>query len=378
MRRSVPTRLRPVAGSDPRADQGARSTIARRHAATSARVWTQSARCALPGRRLGAGSAELVEHAVVVAPAAADAHASARASPSRPAGARCSGRASAPIARIMVPPLPTRMPFCDSVSQSTEQVIVRRVPARRRRELVDERRRRRAAPPRACGSAPPRARARRSAAAPDRRRWRRPDTAPAPLGERRSSSSPDARRCRRGAAEIGTSAAKSPSSAIRSIARADARPGRAGRSCSRRSRPASRTRTRASAMNRSPAPGRLGAVEHEQDRVDVGERLVDGPLHAPRQAVARASGSPAGRAARAASRRRSATPATRRRVVCGLSETIDTWAPQSAFTSVDLPTFGRPATPTRPQRNALAHRREALRQDLVEGDRRRARRRAGT
>src|SRR5213076_1330573 len=38
----------------------------------------------------------------------------------------------------------------------------------------------------------------------------------------------------------------------------------------------------------------------------------------------------------------------RRRVVCGLSETITTLPPQSALTSVDLPTFGRPATATKP------------------------------
>ena len=38
----------------------------------------------------------------------------------------------------------------------------------------------------------------------------------------------------------------------------------------------------------------------------------------------------------------------RRRVVCGLSETIATLPPQSALTSVDLPTFGRPATETMP------------------------------
>src|SRR5919197_220799 len=38
----------------------------------------------------------------------------------------------------------------------------------------------------------------------------------------------------------------------------------------------------------------------------------------------------------------------RRRVVCGLSETIATLPPQRAFTSVDFPTFGRPATATIP------------------------------
>src|SRR5690349_2438027 len=41
-------------------------------------------------------------------------------------------------------------------------------------------------------------------------------------------------------------------------------------------------------------------------------------------------------------------PITRRRVVCGLSETIATFPPASAFTSVDFPTFGRPATATNP------------------------------
>src|SRR3954449_12281891 len=41
-------------------------------------------------------------------------------------------------------------------------------------------------------------------------------------------------------------------------------------------------------------------------------------------------------------------PWTRRRVVCGLSETIATLPPQSALTSVDFPTFGRPATAMKP------------------------------
>src|SRR5690349_23399830 len=46
-----------------------------------------------------------------------------------------------------------------------------------------------------------------------------------------------------------------------------------------------------------------------------------------------------------------AIPITRRRVVCGLSETIATFPPASALTSVDLPTFGRPATATNPLLN---------------------------
>ena len=42
------------------------------------------------------------------------------------------------------------------------------------------------------------------------------------------------------------------------------------------------------------------------------------------------------------------TPRIARRVVCGLSETIATLWPTIALTSVDLPTFGRPASATKP------------------------------
>ena len=38
-------------------------------------------------------------------------------------------------------------------------------------------------------------------------------------------------------------------------------------------------------------------------------------------------------------------------VVCGLFDTIATFCPTSAFTSVDLPTLGRPTTATIPLRN---------------------------
>src|SRR5579884_1389637 len=51
----------------------------------------------------------------------------------------------------------------------------------------------------------------------------------------------------------------------------------------------------------------------------------------------------------------------RRRVVCGLSETIATLPPQSAFTSVDLPTFGRPATATTPDLTLPSARRRTSR-----------------
>ena len=44
------------------------------------------------------------------------------------------------------------------------------------------------------------------------------------------------------------------------------------------------------------------------------------------------------------------TPRISLRVVCGLSETIATLRPTMRFTSVDLPTLGRPTTATNPER----------------------------
>ena len=48
------------------------------------------------------------------------------------------------------------------------------------------------------------------------------------------------------------------------------------------------------------------------------------------------------------------TPRTCVRVVCGRSETIETFCPTSWFNSVDLPTFGRPTIETNPDRNVTA------------------------
>jgi hypothetical protein len=45
-----------------------------------------------------------------------------------------------------------------------------------------------------------------------------------------------------------------------------------------------------------------------------------------------------------------ATPRIARRVVCGLSETIAIFAPTIALARVYLPTFGRPASATKPER----------------------------
>src|SRR5512143_52400 len=48
------------------------------------------------------------------------------------------------------------------------------------------------------------------------------------------------------------------------------------------------------------------------------------------------------------------TPSTRSRVVWGLREVMLTRSPTSAFTNVDLPTFGRPMTATMPTRRGAA------------------------
>ncbi len=47
-----------------------------------------------------------------------------------------------------------------------------------------------------------------------------------------------------------------------------------------------------------------------------------------------------------------AMPRIARRVVCGRIETIATWLPTIALTSVDLPTLGRPASPMKPERGS--------------------------
>ena len=52
-------------------------------------------------------------------------------------------------------------------------------------------------------------------------------------------------------------------------------------------------------------------------------------------------------------------PSTRKRVVCALGETIDSLAPVSRLSSVDLPAFGAPTMATKPQRWRHANRSEA-------------------
>ena len=73
------------------------------------------------------------------------------------------------------------------------------------------------------------------------------------------------------------------------------------------------------------------------------------------------------------SRRAVATPRIARRVVCGRSETIATFSPTIALTSVDLPTLGRPASATKPLRASSASPRAAARAAARASRRRRSR-----
>ena len=115
-----------------------------------------------------------------------------------------------------------------------------------------------------------------------------------------------------------------------------------------------RARAARAAMKRSPGPTPSSPLSTHQRGVGVAELALDAALHALGQRVARALHARAGRRARAACRRVVATPRIARRVVCGLSETIATLRPTIALTSVDLPTFGRPASATKPRRGVTS------------------------
>ena len=98
----------------------------------------------------------------------------------------------------------------------------------------------------------------------------------------------------------------------------------------------------------------LAPVEHQQRRIGALEFLAHPPSHALGQHVAGALHArqvdehdlPLAASVR--------TPRIARRVVCGRSETIATLPPTIALTSVDLPTFGRPASATKPLRVSAA------------------------
>ena len=103
-------------------------------------------------------------------------------------------------------------------------------------------------------------------------------------------------------------------------------------------------------MKRSPGPTPCSPLSDEQRGVGRPPPRTRRAAACARSARRAGAGRRAGRRARAACRRRVATPRIARRVVCGLSETIATLRPTMPLTSVDLPTFGRPASATKPAR----------------------------
>ena len=109
-------------------------------------------------------------------------------------------------------------------------------------------------------------------------------------------------------------------------------------------------------------------IHDEQHGIDVFERRSPRSAASARSVRPSAAGIPEGRRARAGSRQPFATPKSRRRVVFGTFDVIATFSPQSALTSVDLPTLGRPATATKPD-FTRGRRVERLREQLVRGHR---------
>ena len=299
---------------------------------------------------------QAVEQALVVAPAGARRARAGRASSGPPSSCSSSGRAAVPISRIIEPPLPTRMPLlrgglADDGGPDPRRVLAR--PGSSSSTITAT----------ACGTswrvsrAPARARARRAAGAAARRCAVPAGYSAGPAGSSPTSSSRSAvdavAACgpRPGAARGSRRARRRSATPL-----GDRAPATAGRPCSAppRSAPPAPGARGHEAVAR---PGRRRRVEHQQRRVDVGS--VSSTARCMRLGERRpaAAGSPAGRAARAATPGPSAMPETRRRVVCGRSDTIVTCSPQRALTSVDLPTFGRPASATTALRKALTPRR---------------------
>ena len=104
-----------------------------------------------------------------------------------------------------------------------------------------------------------------------------------------------------------------------------------------------------------PGADALLGVDDEQAAVGVGELALDPVLHALGERIPGAL-DPGRSTSTSCQSGPLATPRIARRVVCGLSETIATLAPTIALASVDLPTLGRPAKATKPDRVAAGGR----------------------
>ncbi len=103
-------------------------------------------------------------------------------------------------------------------------------------------------------------------------------------------------------------------------------------------------------MKRSPGPDALLGVEDQQRRVGAVELLLDAVGHARGQRRRAGAARPGRSTSTICTSPLWCTPRIARLVVCGRSETIATFSPTTALTNVDLPTFGRPASATKPLR----------------------------
>ena len=280
----------------------------------------------------------------------------ARASPSSRSIAR---RAAIPIDLTIWPRAPIRIRFCDSVSAritaSTRIELARRGPSRSTRPQP----RPRAAPPRGCAPAPARARARPS----DRR-----------LGLVRALLGLEVERSRREQRDQVVDQRPHPDP-VCAPRRGTPRLGldRRGRDpprLERGGRPAlgstrsilltaittGRGRARSSpAMNRSPGPTPCSAlITNRQPSASSSSCSTRRCIRS--VSASRGRWTPGRSTSTSCQPGPLATPRIARRVVCGLSETIATFAPTTALASVDLPTLGRPASAMKPERVGAAHR----------------------
>ena len=98
--------------------------------------------------------------------------------------------------------------------------------------------------------------------------------------------------------------------------------------------------------------GPLQRLDHQHDQVGIGERRGGGAVHGAIQRALRPRCRPGVSTKAIWPPADSASPSTRWRVVCGRGVTMLSFCPSSAFSSVDLPTLGRPTSATKPTAEA--------------------------
>src|SRR5215211_1847449 len=255
-------------------------------------------------------------------------------------------RAEVPTAFTIRPPRPTRIPFCDSVSAHTRARTTRRPSSRRSSSSIST--------STACGSSS-RVRSRTCSRISSASRTASGRSLVASDGYRNGPSGSSWTRCWTSSATpaperalTGNTSPSTPSSAAASSARAVR--GRSKRSTLFTAVTAgSPTFRSARAMKRSPAPTCCSPFTRNS-------AASASPSARSTCCCIRSVSTSRGRCTPGRSTRTScqsspdATPRISRRVVWGLSDTIATLPPTIRFTSVDLPTFGRPAMATKPER----------------------------